>query len=92
MNNQKAINMLVLIVVIVFPTMLIASTQGKTPPITEDEQKKSTVLQKLTVPQKVGRESARVADQVKEAGKDIASAFKKKRHKNKEKNRNINYL
>ena len=77
MKNKKAINAFVMGAAIIFPTMLIASTKGKTPS-TEEEPKK------LTVPQKVGKESARVVNQVEEAGHDITSAFKKKHHKDKE--------
>lgn len=77
MKNQKIINLFITSIALILPTMLFANTQGKTPPTTEEESKK------LTVPQKVDKESARVIDQVEQGAHDIASTFKKKRYKNK---------
>lgn len=80
-NNLKTVSLSALALTFLLPTALIASSQGSTPPLTEEREKKPTV------PQKVGKESAKIVGQVEGAAKDIASAFKKKRHQDKAKNK-----
>jgi hypothetical protein len=80
MNNLKIISLVSVITTLFFPDALMASTKGTSSGPTEENQN-----QKPTVPQKVGRETARIIGQGEDAGKEIAKSFKKQRHKDKNK-------
>lgn len=83
MKNLKAIGLLATLTSTFLPSQLFAS---KSPPVNDKDQKENP-----TVPQKAGRETARVIGQVEDAGRSVAKGFKKQRHKDqKEKKKEEN--
>lgn len=75
MNVLKIVSLLTFLTALTLANEATASQQGsKIPPLNEEDRDPS-------VPQKVGRETARIIGQVEDAGHSISHGFKKQRHK-----------